>query len=238
MREVFDSKYTEAKWGWDPISGSTSGPGSQKDAALPFTVSVTKFIDQNKVASVLDIGCGDWAIWTSEDFMGVTYLGIDASKTVIARNKEKFASTNVSFENLDAVNGSLQVSDLVIIKDVLQHLSNRDVSKLLSKVQSRYLIICNDVRFFPVKTFWKELKRRISIFINRGFNLKDSLAKQNTDIQNGEYRCIDVTKKPFFFGRQSYRLLETFFYPGSSRKRTSVRKRVDFFQRFEVSDLK
>jgi hypothetical protein len=38
-----------------------------------------KFLGQNKVQSLVDLGCGDWQFSQHHNLAGFSYLGIDAS---------------------------------------------------------------------------------------------------------------------------------------------------------------
>jgi hypothetical protein len=76
----------------------------------------------------------------------------------------------VSFKRLDIVTDQLPKGDLVIIKDVLQHLSFQDIKSVISKLKGyKYVIIGNGI--YEGK------------FVNK-------------DIENGRFRPLDITKPP------------------------------------------
>jgi hypothetical protein len=67
----------------------------------------------------------------------------------------------------------LPKADLLICKDVLQHLPYEDIQKIIKQFDKfKYCIVINDVD--PVK-----------------------LTCENVDIPRGHYRCLDLTKPPF-----------------------------------------
>jgi ubiquinone/menaquinone biosynthesis C-methylase UbiE len=119
---------------------------------------------------VVDAGCGDWEFSSAVDWNHARYLGVDISTKVIEEVKRKYASETVKFKVGD-VTESLPPADLLICKDVLQHLPNALVKKFirnnLKKGKYKWAIITND----------------------RG--------PKNTDIPVGGYRLINLNAAPF-----------------------------------------
>src|SRR5690349_1094208 len=125
---VFETIYQRNVW------GGGSGAGSNPQIARPYMMFLQAFLTNNRIGSVVDIGCGDWQFSQFINWGPATYLGIDIVGSVIEQNKQRFARPNVSFvctnpldENFDPPRG-----DLLLLKDVLQHLSNANVKKLLA----------------------------------------------------------------------------------------------------------
>jgi SAM-dependent methyltransferase len=128
-------------------------------------------MDRCSVQTVIDVGCGDWTYSRHLDFSGRQYLGIDVVPSVIARNIAEFGAPNVRFtqENLCAP-GDLPDCDLLLCKDVLQHLSTANVMAILGKIGgARMALITND--YHP----------------------------SNRDCSNGDTRPLDVSAPPFNF---------------------------------------
>jgi hypothetical protein len=82
------------------------------------------------------------------DWSGIRYHGFDVVGTVIDTNKQHFASDNIAFATMRSIS-DLPKADLVICKDVLQHLPNRDVNEYLDYFLThyKYAIVTNDI--FP-----------------------------------------------------------------------------------------
>lgn len=165
-QEIFDDIYKYRKW----VFGS--GSGSIGVLNKPFLRFINDFLVLHpQVQTILDIGCGDWQIGRHFELDDRNYIGCDVSTVVLNKTKAKFSSPHRRFLQLDAVTDALPDADLVIIKDVLHHLSNDDVSKILQKLPKyRYVIIQNDI-----------CKNR----------------SMNKDIQNGKFRPLDITTGPF-----------------------------------------
>lgn len=95
-----------------------------------------------KVDSVLDLGCGDWNWMRWLDWTGKEYDGYDVVRDLILSNAEKYGTTNIRFRHGDVTQAQLKTVDLVIAKDLLQHLTTEMALGLLRSVlhsRSRYL---------------------------------------------------------------------------------------------------
>jgi hypothetical protein len=61
---------------------------------------------------------------------------------LVARNQRLFGGPRVSFRCLDATRDELPVGDLVLVREVLQHLSNAEIAVILGKLRNyRYALI-------------------------------------------------------------------------------------------------
>jgi methyltransferase family protein len=138
--DVFSDIYARNLWGGR--SGDFySGPGSD-DAGGLFTSTVTKFVEERGVRSIVDCGCGDFRIGKKLALPGIKYIGVDVVPGLIARNQAKFGSDDVSFLCRDLTTDDLPGGDLCIIREVLQHLSNDQINRILPKLSSfRFALI-------------------------------------------------------------------------------------------------
>ena len=169
-KEIFNTIYRKHKW----LFGS--GSGSTPFFNRLFIKFVNNFLKEHPdIKVVVDMGCGDYKIGRKLALRDRRYIGCDTSDFIIKKNKSKFSSANKKFIHIDAVTDKLPAGDLVILKDALQHLCNRDVARVLSKIKDyRYVIIQNSI-----------------------YSENISLISTNKDIQNGGFRPLDITKPPF-----------------------------------------
>jgi hypothetical protein len=104
------------------------------------------------------------------DWNDASYLGVDIASDVIEANRKKYEAGKIKFQVGD-ITEDLPAADLLISKDVLQHLSNGLVQKFiennLKKGKYKWVILTND----------------------RG--------NENHDVQPGGYRAIDLAAPPF-----------------------------------------
>jgi glycosyltransferase involved in cell wall biosynthesis len=137
--EEFSAIYRNNAWGYG------SGVGSLPDNNVEYMELVQSFLEQGRVQSVVDFGCGDWQFSRFMDWKGATYVGFDLVPDLIEANRKAFGRPGVSFEifnNLD----DLPDADVLLCKDVFQHLPNDTIREYLAafKRKARFLLITND----------------------------------------------------------------------------------------------
>lgn len=168
---AFEDIYARGAW------GAGSGPGSYPYFTIEYRAFLQRFISLNGVTSIMDIGCGDWQFSRFIDFSGARYLGLDVARSVIERNIATFASDSVRFEVMPEDPADLPTADLVIIKDVLQHLPDADIRSLLAAVLPK-------VKFALLTNSYEKIN-----------------TERNYDIgSHGDFRCIDLTSAPYHYG--------------------------------------
>jgi hypothetical protein len=185
--DVFDEIYTASYW-----AGGGSGGGSSPESTYRYRKYLERFIRTHKIKSIVDLGCGDWQFSQLIDFGGATYEGFDVSRTVIERNNKLYSSTNIAFHDFTSYE-NLPSTDLLICKDVLQHLSNEEAKKIISLFpRYRFALVTNDVINMSRlgEIIWKARKF--------GFGFKSlSMPLVNSDIRIGDYRPLNPTHQPF-----------------------------------------
>ena len=140
--KVFDRLYRNGGWG-----GMGSGPGSKVEVNKEYLYILNKILRYTpSIKTVLDIGCGDFQLMQHADLEGKEYLGIDVSDFIVETNTKKHGKPNVQFKVLNPVTEQIPQADLIICKDVLQHLPNKDVESVLMKIwrMSKFALITND----------------------------------------------------------------------------------------------
>lgn len=134
-QSVFTNIYDAKLWGCNEQGEGCSGSGSRMDQTDQYRLFLQRFLKKNQIQSVVDLGCGDWSFSQQIDWSGVNYSGFDVVESVIEKNKKKFISPNIHFQVADGCFTDLPNADLFLCKDVLQHLSNKDVQVLLEKLK-------------------------------------------------------------------------------------------------------
>ncbi len=181
---VFDEIYKEGFW------GNGSGGGSSLGASKPYVQFLEKFLKSYQIKRVVDVGCGDWQFMRYVDLTGIDYTGIDAAQSVIAANERAFGTENIRFVHFDGDYGVVPKADLLLCKDVLQHLDTESVRSLIKSLipRFRYSLITNDV---PKRSLLGRLIDRL-----KRKNLLDAYGL-NKDIDTGDYRLLDLRMPPF-----------------------------------------
>jgi SAM-dependent methyltransferase len=142
MKERFEEIYRKNEWGYG------SGPGSLPKHNKGYIEFVENFIKDNNIKSVVDMGCGDWQFSRMIDWNGAQYKGFDIVKSVIAENKEHYSSDGVDYYLYSGKPSELPEADLLLAKDVLQHLSNKMIYSFISILDKyNFSLITNCVGF-------------------------------------------------------------------------------------------
>ncbi len=148
-KAVFNRIYGTGVWGKKAGEEFFSGPGSHDDSLVgPYVESVKRFLATIGAApSVVDLGCGDFNVGQYIRPYCGRYVACDVVPGLIAHNARKFASLNVDFQCVDMVDEALPTGQVIILRQVLQHLSNAMIARVLDKVQAScdYLILTEDI---------------------------------------------------------------------------------------------
>lgn len=142
--EVFSEIYREHLWGGSEELWSGSG-SHDANVVTPYVEMVNEFIKSKKCASLVDLGCGDANVGLQYDVD--SYIGVDVVDFLIDRNNENTKEREgVSFKCCNIISDELPNADLCVIRQVLQHLSNSDIQKILNNVKKyKYVLVSEDV---------------------------------------------------------------------------------------------
>jgi SAM-dependent methyltransferase len=141
VAEIFEEIYRNNRWGGDR-GHYHSGSGSTVRHAQLYAGLIKQFIEEHGVRHVVDLGCGDFRIGAQLLATGVRYTGIDIVPSLVEENRRRYASERVRFECRNIVEDELPEGDLCLIRQVLQHLSNQQISRVLQNVvRYRWVIV-------------------------------------------------------------------------------------------------
>jgi len=141
-QQVFTKIYEEGAWGksTDPTQKFFSGSGSHDNAIIdPYVEAIQKVLSSfPQKPDAVDLGCGDFYVGSRVRSLCKMYTACDIVEPLINFNKEKYKSFDVDFRCLDLTKDELPKGDIVFIKQVLQHLSNEQISRVLPQLISQY----------------------------------------------------------------------------------------------------
>ncbi|HVV17711.1 MAG TPA: class I SAM-dependent methyltransferase [Polyangia bacterium] len=166
VSEIFGEIYRNDRW------NGGSGPGSLPGVNRPYVRFIQSMLRLNDVRTVVDLGCGDWQFSRGIDWGTTEYLGLDVVPHIVERNRRVYGTPSVSFAVAPPEANQLPSADLLLVKDVFQHLSNRRVQE--------------HVAVFP--------KFKYVLVTNCS---KKSRHLLNTDIPDGGFRPLDLRLAPF-----------------------------------------
>jgi SAM-dependent methyltransferase len=135
--EVFAFIYSRNRWGGR--KGEVhSGYGSRGSMAESSARIAADLVARSGARVIVDVGCGDFAVSArmlellARDRIEIRYVGIDIVADVVERDRRLFGREgSIEFLRANAVTDTLPSGDLVILRQVCQHLSNADVEAVL-----------------------------------------------------------------------------------------------------------
>lgn len=182
--EIFKRVYEQKIWNKTSDLDFDSGPGSHNvDVLKPYLDAIISFLNENRNMIIIDLGCGDFNVGSNLVKFSKKYIAIDVVGNLIDRNKFFFKSNRLIFKKIDVVYEDIPAGDCILIKEVFQHITNKEIKMILKKlINFKYLIITESE---PLNNF-KPNKNKL-----RGPDCR-------TDIGSG----IIIDKPPFNFSYQ------------------------------------
>ena len=183
MKSAFQAIYQTRSW----QSPARSGTGSLPEYNGKYHKILLSLISKYEIGSVVDIGCGDWSLYSGAfdwSAAGIKYAGIDVVPELVDYLNATHASPDIAFCCADACAEGAPSADLYIIKDVLQHLPNAQIAQLMQFLERcRVALITNDICSYPARMPWQRYLPRARAL--------------NQDIPVGGWRCLNLRKYPF-----------------------------------------
>ncbi|WP_114996789.1 methyltransferase [Helicobacter fennelliae] len=156
LNALFNVVYKTNQW------GNGSGSGSDENLCANYVAYLQDFFRTHHIKSVVDVGCGDWQFSKNIDFSGIEYKGFDVASVVINSNNAKYHKQNITFTHYNGDFNVLPSADLLLCKDVLQHLPNAKIKEFLTILpRYKFALITNDLGENPnmeiLPTQWRTL---------------------------------------------------------------------------------
>ncbi|WP_298532820.1 class I SAM-dependent methyltransferase [uncultured Algibacter sp.] len=188
-KDAMEQIYDKHLWGGSEFD-FYSGEGSYNPEIItPYLDTVEHFLKSfNNTLTVCDLGCGDFNVGSHLVKHVQKYMAIDIVKPLIHRNKSRFKNENLKFYCLDIAKDELPPADCVILRQVLQHLSNTEIQQVVKKIANyKYIILTEHLpsgNFVPNK----------DIISGQGIRLK-------------KHSGVDIMEGPFHFKIKNKKLL-------------------------------
>ncbi len=157
-KQVMQKIYSEKEWGGKKYDFYSGFGSHSKKVVKPYVRGVKKFLNSNgSKLTVCDLGCGDFNVGHQLIDCAEKYLAFDVVEELIERNKRKFKNKKLIFGCIDIVEDELPKADCVLIRQVLQHMSNDNIKKVVPKLNAfKYAIITEHL---PKKEFVPNLDK-------------------------------------------------------------------------------
>lgn len=172
LQKTFTKIYKTNKW---KSHETRSGSGAEIKHTRNIRYWLPSFVKGEGIKSIVDAGCGDFN-WMKTLKLYVHYYGYDIVQEMIDQNQRLYGTRDYptrDFFVANIIKDKLHKADLAIVRDVVYHLSYRNIWKVIknvSKTTSRYLLISSH-----------------------------SVATENHDIRDGRFRRVNLMIPPFSF---------------------------------------
>ncbi|WP_422106045.1 class I SAM-dependent methyltransferase [Winogradskyella sp.] len=188
-KDAMTQIYEKQLWGGDSHDFYSGAGSHHLDIVEPYIEAVTNFLKSKKSnLSVCDLGCGDFNIGQQLVPYTSKYIAVDIVEDLIERNKTLFEAHNLEFRCLDIANDELPIADCAILRQVLQHLSNAEIKRIVKGLSRYQYIILTE--HLPVGDF----EPNVDIISGQGIRLKHNSG-------------VDVLKTPFNLKVKEERIL-------------------------------
>ena len=195
--------YENNLWGGNR-SEFYSGLGSHHSETVnPYITVVSAFLkDLETPPVVCDMGCGDFNIGKELVKYCKKYIALDIVPELITHNRKEFKADNLEFHALDIAANDLPRGDCAILRQVLQHLSNAEIRRVVEKLYDfKYVILTEHLPeedFEPNKDIisgqWIRLKKKSGVKITASpFNFRVKEEKQLLSVPSPGFKGVLVT---------------------------------------------
>ena len=140
LKEIFQDVYTNWRFGGWPES--KSGGGSTLEETEEIRQQIKQLVKDKEIKSVVDVPCGDFNWMKDIVYSFESYTGCDIVPELIADN-QKYANQIIKFQELDLTQNEIPEADLLIVRDVIGHLSLEDGKKAIANIlnsKCKYLL--------------------------------------------------------------------------------------------------
>ena len=161
---------------------SISGQGSELSQTKTIRENLPEIFVNYKIQSMLDLPCGDFNWMENISLNLSSYIGGDIVQEIIDSNNRNYSNEIRSFVKLDITKDPLPKVDLIFCRDCFVHLSNDDILKAILNIKK------SQAKLFMTTTF--------------------TACRSNEDIVTGDWRILNLMKKPFNFPKATLILNE------------------------------
>ena len=140
LKEIFQDVYTNWRFGGWPES--KSGGGSTLEETEDIRQQIKQLVKDKEIKSVIDVPCGDFNWMKDIVYSFESYTGCDIVPELIADN-QKYANQIIKFQEFDITQNEISEADLLIVRDVIGHLSLEDGKKAITNIlnsKCKYLL--------------------------------------------------------------------------------------------------
>jgi len=149
-REAFSLIYERHMWGRNESEDFFSGSGShEEEISGSYVAAVRQFlVNLPSKPDAVDLGCGDFNVGKQIRDLCNAYVACDVVPALIERNRKVFSEYDVDFRCLDITEDPLPDGEVIFVRQVLQHLTNEQISRFVRKLgNQKFLVLTEHLPF-------------------------------------------------------------------------------------------
>lgn len=191
--DEFSHVYKNKLWGGAADQAFYSGSGSHEAAIVtPYVKAIEALAgDLGGKLDAVDLGCGDFNVGRQVRHLFGKYTACDVVPELVQHNSQIYADRDVAFKVVDITRDSFPAGDIAFVRQVLQHLNNRQIDAVVPKLEKfRYVVLT------------EHLPIHADFVANRDKPTGDQIR-----LQQNPPSGVVLTQPPFHFRPRSERVL-------------------------------
>ncbi len=163
VAETFAEIYEKNVWGGER-SEFYSGEGSTERYSEKYALTITKFIGENNIKRVVDLGCGDFRVasrFVAGDFH---YTGCDVVPSLVEHLNRNFANEKIEFCCLNIVEDELPDGDLCLSPKVSENSPIKRLRKRSPRFMKKTSGAAKEANFIRVKVQPKDIRKNTRFY--------------------------------------------------------------------------
>ncbi|ASV31862.1 class I SAM-dependent methyltransferase [Maribacter cobaltidurans] len=142
-KAAMEQIYEQHLWGGDHRMFYSGDGSHDPNLVKPYITAASQFLKSFETPlTVCDLGCGDFNVGRQLAPYTKKYIGVDIVENLIEHNQNTYANENIRFHCLDIAQDDIPQADCAILRQVLQHLSNEEIKRVVRKLKDfKHLIL-------------------------------------------------------------------------------------------------
>jgi len=205
LQDIFSRVYKEKLWGTnhqpnDWAHSYYSGRGSHDPNVIaPYIDAVRRFLERlPRPLTMVDLGCGDFFVGSHFADLVDNYIAYDVVDELIEENRRRYATLSVDFRICDLASEPIEGGGVGVLRQVLQHLSNGDIEKVLRNASDFDVLLVTEV--IPLGDFEANIDMPSGRYSRTGRGIQSGVVLTEAPFNLQCEKVIEIAKVPFSSG--------------------------------------
>jgi SAM-dependent methyltransferase len=140
LEATFEQIYESKAWGGSESGTLNSGEGSTGRYVEEYCALLKELLKRYQLESIADLGCGNFNTGKKIAALVPHYIGVDLAQSAVESNNRFHRADSIEFVRADLTKDPLPPAGAAIVRQVLQHLTNAEISAALHNIRGTYRI--------------------------------------------------------------------------------------------------